>query len=164
MSDHNHFTVTIFILFILTATRPVYCQEYIFVGDPQIVLEKGSYKQNYNTGMYFFYKRHWPLAIEFFSRCNQLTRKRVKHFSPLTWSYIYMNEYSLAIRSISSLPNRKEKQLVRLVLKEVTSLRTKHGLSKKEIDRIVQNKKNLIKKTRANLIAMSKHEIIDYGP
>ena len=75
-----------------------------------------------------------------------------------------MNEYSLAIRSISSLQNRKEKQLVRLVLKEVTSLRTKHGLSKKEIDRVVQNKKNLIKKTRANLIAMSKHEIIDYGP
>ena len=75
-----------------------------------------------------------------------------------------MNEYILAIRSISSLPNRKEKQLVRLVLKEVTSLRTKHGLSKKEIDRVVQDKKNLIKKTRANLIAMSKHEIIDYGP
>ena len=75
-----------------------------------------------------------------------------------------MNEYSLAIRSISSLQNRKEKQLVRLVLKEVTSLRTKHGLSKKEIDRVVQDKKNLIKKTRANLIAMSKHEIIDYGP
>ena len=75
-----------------------------------------------------------------------------------------MNEYTLAIRSISSLPNRKEKRLVRLVLKEVTSLRTKHGLSKKEIDRVVQDKKNLIKKTRANLIAMSKYEIIDYGP
>ena len=163
MSDHNYFIVTI-IIFILIASRPVYSQEYIFVGDPKIVLEKGSYKQNYNTGMYFFYKREWPLAIEFFSRCDKLTRKRVKHFSPLTWSHIYMNEYILAIRSISSLPNRKEKQLVRLVLKEVTSLRIKHGLSKKEIDRVVQNKKNLIKKTRANLIAMSKHEIIDYGP
>ena len=163
MSDHNYFIVTI-IIFILIASRPVYSQEYIFVGDPKIVLEKGSYKQNYNTGMYFFYKREWPLAIEFFSRCDKLTRKRVKHFSPLTWSHIYMNEYTLAIRSISSLPNRKEKQLVRLVLKEITSLGTKHRLSKKEIDRVVQDKKNLIKKTRANLMAMSKHEIINYGP
>ena len=163
MSDHNYFIVTI-IIFILIASRPVYSQEYIFVGDPKIVLEKGSYKQNYNTGMYFFYKRQWPLAIEFFSRCDQLTRKRVKHFSPLTWSHIYMNEYTLAIRSISSLPNRKEKQLVRLVLKEITSLGNKHRLSKKEIDTVVQDKKNLIKKTRANLMAMSKHEIINYGP
>ena len=163
MSDHNYFIVTI-IIFILIASRPVYSQEYIFVGDPQIVLEKGSYKQNYNTGMYFFYKRQWPLAIEFFSRCNELTRKKVKHFSPLTWSHIYMNEYILAIRSISSLPNRKEKQLVRLVLKEVTSLRTKHRLSKKEIDRVVKDKKNLIKRTRDNLMAMSKHEITNYGP
>ena len=163
MSDHNYFIVTI-IIFILIASRPVYSQEYIFVGDPQIVLEKGSYNQNYNTGMYFFYKREWPLAIEFFSRCDKLTRKRVKHFSPLTWSHIYMNEYILAIRSISSLPNRKEKQLVRLVLKEITALGTKHRLSKKEIDRVVQDKKNLIKMTRANLIAMSKHEIINYGP
>ena len=163
MSDHNYFIVTI-IIFILIASRPVYSQEYIFIGDPQIVLEKGSYKQNYNTGMYFFYKREWPLAIEFFSRCDKLTRKRVKHFSPLTWSHIYMNEYILAIRSISSLPNRKEKELVRLVLKEITSLGTKHGLSKKEIDRVVQDKKNLIKKTRVNLMAMSKHEIINYGP
>ena len=163
MSDHNYFIVTI-IIFILIASRPVYSQEYIFVGDPKIVLEKGSYKQNYNTGMYFFYKREWPLAIEFFSRCDKLTRKRVKHFSPLTWSHIYMNEYILAIRSISSLPNRKEKQLVRLVLKEITSLGNKHRLSKKEIDRVVQDKKNLIKKTRANLMAMSKHEIINYGP
>ena len=163
MSDHNYFIVTI-IIFILIASRPVYSQEYIFVGDPQIVLEKGSYNQNYNTGMYFFYKRQWPLAIEFFSRCDQLTRKRVKHFSPLTWSHIYMNEYTLAIRSISSLPNRKEKQLVRLVLKEITSLGNKHRLSKKEIDTVVQDKKNLIKKTRVNLMAMSKHEIINYGP
>ena len=163
MSHHNYFIVTI-IIFILIASRPVYSQEYIFVGDPKIVLEKGSYKQNYNTGMYFFYKREWPSAIEFFSRCDKLTRKRVKHFSPLTWSHIYMNEYILAIRSISSLPNRKEKQLVRLVLKEITSLGTKHRLSKKEIDRVVQDKKNLIKKTRANLMAMSKHEIINYGP
>ena len=75
-----------------------------------------------------------------------------------------MNEYKLAIRSISGLTNRKEKQLVRLVLKEITSLRTRDKLSKKEIDRVVLDKKNLIKKTRANLIAMSKYEIIDYGP
>jgi len=164
MFHRNYFIVTIIIIFILIAIRPVYSQEYIFVGDPQIVLEKGSYKQNYNTGMYFFYKRQWPLAIEFFSRCDELTRKRVKHFSPLTWSHIYMNKYILAIRSISNLPNRKEKQLVRLVLKEITSLGTKHRLSKKEIDRVVKDKKNLIKRTRDNLMAMSKHEITNYGP
>jgi dimeric dUTPase (all-alpha-NTP-PPase superfamily) len=82
----------------------------------------------------------------------------------LTWSYIYSGEYIEAIRSISELNNRKEKRLIRLLLKEITSLGTKDKLSKKEIDKIVLDKKDIIKRTRANLIVMSKHEIIDYGP
>ena len=28
-------------------------QVYIFDGDPDLILEQGTYKQNYNTGMYF---------------------------------------------------------------------------------------------------------------
>ena len=82
----------------------------------------------------------------------------------MTWSYIYSGEYIEAIRSISELNNRKEKRLIRLLLKEITSLGTKDKLSKKEIDKIVLDKKDIIKRTRANLIVMSKHEIIDYGP
>jgi len=40
----------------------------------------------------------------------------------------------------------------------------KNKLSKNVIDRIVADKRDIIKRTRANLIAISKHEIIDYGP
>jgi len=164
MYRKSYFIFTLFIILLSSIKSPVYSQEYIFVGDPKIVLEEGNYKQNYNTGMYFFYKHQWVLAIEFFSRCSELTRKKKKHFSPLTWSYIYSGEYIEAIRSISELNNRKEKLLISLLLKEITSLGTKDKLSKKEIDKIVLDKKDIIKRTRANLIVMSKHEIIDYGP
>jgi hypothetical protein len=164
MKLKNYFIYTILLILLNGIDDRTYGQVYIFVGDPQIVLEAGTYKQNYNTGMYFFYKRNWDLAIEMFLRCSQLTRKRDKHFSALTWSYIYSGQFVEAIRSISYLNNRKEKQLIRLVLKKVTSLRKNNKLSKKDIDRIVSDKKDIIKRTRTNIVAMSKHEIIDYGP
>ena len=164
MKLKNYFIYTILLILLNGIDDRTYGQVYIFVGDPQIVLEAGTYKQNYNTGMYFFYKRNWDLAIEMFLRCSELTRKRDKHFSPLTWSYIYSGQFVEAIRSISYLNNRKEKQLIRLVLKKVTSLRKNNKLSKKDIDRIVSDKKDIIKRIRTNIVAMSKHEIIDYGP
>jgi len=82
----------------------------------------------------------------------------------LIWSYIYEGEYSKAIGSLSNLKDRKEKQLIRLVLKQVTSKGKKNKLNKNAVDRIIADKKDIIERTRDNLIAMSKHEIIDYGP
>ena len=142
----------------------IFSQVYRFTGDPQIVLEEGNYKQVYNTGMYFYFNRQWELAIEFFSRCSDLTRKKTKHYSPLIWSQIYFGDYTSAIPYISKLTNKKEKQLVRLLLKEITSSKKKIKLSKREIDRVVMDKKDLIKRTRDNLMSMSKHEIVNYGP
>ena len=133
MKLKNYFIYTILLILLNGIDDSTYGQVYIFVGDPQIVLEAGTYKQNYNTGMYFFYKRNWDLAIEMFLRCSELTRKRDKHFLPLTWSYIYSGQYVEAIQSISFLNNRKEKQLIRLVLKKVNSLRKNNNLSKKDL-------------------------------
>ena len=95
---------------------------------------------------------------------RKITRKKVKHYKPLTWSYIYSGEYPLAIKSLSNIKNRKERRLIRLVLKEVTSKGMKNTFSKTAIDRIITDKKDIIKRTKANLIAISKHEIIGYGP
>ena len=161
---HKNYFFTFFVFFHASVFEPSYAQEYIFVGDPAIVIEEGTYKQNFNTGMYFYHKHQWTLAIEFFNRCSELTRKRVKHLTPLIWSYIYEGEYSKAISSLSNLKDRKEKQLIRLVLKQVTSKGKKNKLNKNAVDRIIADKKDIIERTRDNLIAMSKHEIIDYGP
>ena len=162
--NYKNYFIIFFVLIHTDVFYPAYAQEYIFVGDPAIVIEEGTYKQNFNTGMYFYHKHQWEFAIEFFVRCSELTRKRVKHVAPLIWSYIYEGEYSQAISSLSNLKNRKEKQLIRVVLKDVTSRGKKKKLSKNGLDRIIADKKDIIKRTRANLIAMSKHEIIDYGP
>ena len=114
--------LTIFYSFIVMGLSQnlIFPQVYRFTGDPQIVIEEGNYKQVYNTGMYFYYDRDWELAIKFFSRCSDLTRKKTKHYSPLTWSYIYSGDYTSAIPFISKLTNRKEKQLIRLILKAVS--------------------------------------------
>ena len=162
---YKFFNSVVFVLLIhIAAIKPIYPQEYIFVGNPATILEHGTYKQSFNTGMYFYHKRQWELAIDFFKRCSELTRKKVKHFSPLTWSYIYNGEYSLAIKSLSNIKNRKKRRLISLVLKEITSKGMKNTFSKNAIDRIITDKKDIIKRTKANLIAISKHEIIGYGP
>ena len=54
MYRKNYFIFTLFIILLSSIKSPVYSQEYIFVGDPKIFLEEGNYKENYNTGMYFF--------------------------------------------------------------------------------------------------------------
>ena len=159
-----HLTIFYFFIIMVLSQNLIFSQVYRFTGDPQIVLEEGNYKQVYNAGMYFYYDRDWELAIKFFSRCSDLTRKKTKHYSPLTWSYIYSGDYTSAIPIISKLTNRKEKQLIRLILKEVSSSKKKKKLSKREIDQVVRDKKDLIRGTRDNLISMSKHEIVNYGP
>ena len=101
------FNYVVFVILIhIFAIRTIYAQEYIFIGDPATILEHGTYKQSFNTGMYFYHKRQWTLAIDIFNRCSELTRKKVKHYKPLTWTYIYSGEYSLAIKSLSNINPR----------------------------------------------------------
>ena len=164
MIRKTYLTKFYFFIIIYLSQGFIFSQVYRFTGDPQIVIEEGNYKQVYNTGMYFYYDRDWELAIKFFSRCSDLTRKKTKHYSPLTWSHIYSGDYINAISLISKLTNKKEKQLIRLILKEVSSSKKKKKLSKREIDQVVRDKKDLIRRTRDNLISMSKHEIVNYGP
>ena len=116
MNRKIHLTIFYFFIVMGLSQNLIFPQVYRFTGDPQIVIEEGNYKQVYNTGMYFYYDRDWELAIKFFSRCSDLTRKKTKHYSPLTWSYIYSGDYTSAIPIISKLTNRKEKQLIRLIL------------------------------------------------
>ena len=112
MNRKIHLTIFYFFMVMGLSQNLIFPQVYRFTGDPQIVIEEGNYKQVYNTGMYFYYDRDWELAIKFFSRCSDLTRKKTKHYSPLTWSYIYSGNYTGAIPFISKLSNRKEKQLL----------------------------------------------------
>ena len=120
MNRKIHLTIFYFFIVMGLSQNLIFPQVYRFTGDPQIVIEEGNYKQVYNTGMYFYYDRDWELAIKFFSRCSDLTRKKTKHYSPLTWSYIYSGDYTSAIPIISKLTNRKEKQLIRLILNSVS--------------------------------------------
>ena len=39
---------------ILLFSNPIFGQKYFFEGDPQLVFEEGNFKQNYNTGLFFF--------------------------------------------------------------------------------------------------------------
>ena len=142
---------------------PIFSQEYIFEGDPQLVYEEGNFKQNYNTGLFFFNTRQWDIAIKFFKRCNELTRKKTIHYRPLTWSYIYTGQYKLARESYTSIKSKKHKQIVRLVIKELQKFPKRKKVSKKYVDRVYNNKIELIKKTKRNIIAFAKLRVIDYG-
>ena len=142
---------------------PIFSQEYIFEGDPQLVFEEGNFKQNYNTGLFFFHTRQWDIAIKFFKRCKELTRKKTVHYEPLTWSYIYSSEYKLAKESLTKIKNKKHKQIVRLVIKDLQKFPKRKKVSKKYVDRVYNNKIDLIKKTKRNIIAFAKLKVIDYG-
>jgi hypothetical protein len=142
---------------------PTFGQEYIFEGDPQLVYEKGNYKQNYNTGLFFFHTDQWKIAIKFFKRCNELTRKKTNQYEPLAWSYIYSGKYNLAKESLARIKNKKHKQVVRLLIKDLKRLPKRKKVSKKDIDVIYKNKIDLIKKTRDNIIAIAKLKVMDYG-
>jgi len=53
-------------LFLIVFSDQSYGQKYIFEGDPRLIYEKGNFKQNYNTGLFFYKTNQWDLAIEFF--------------------------------------------------------------------------------------------------
>ncbi len=39
-------------LFLIVFSGQLYGQKYIFEGDPELIYEKGNFKQNYNTGLF----------------------------------------------------------------------------------------------------------------
>ena len=148
---------------ILLFLNPIFGQKYFFEGDPQLVFEEGNFKQNYNTGLFFFNTNQWKIAIKFFNRCSELTRKKTVHYKPLVWSYIYTGKYNLAKKLIPKIKNKKHNQIVRLLIKDLQKLPKRKKVSKDEIDRNYKSKKDLIKKTRENIIALAKLKVIDFG-
>ena len=73
--------------------------------------------------------------------------------------FLETDSFRSRFNSIESVEKTRNKFLLRTCLK-------KFNFPSPWFNRfsLKENPKNLIKKTRANLIAMSKHEIIDYGP
>ena len=137
-------------------------QVYIFEGDPELILEQGTYKQNYNTGMYFYKMRHWEDAIIMLDRCFTLTRKKTKHIFPLMWSYIYNGDYENAIKILEDVKDNKKKRLIRLVISHLNSLNENNKLIKEDIDKILLDKKRLISRMKKEIAYLSKQSIINY--
>ena len=137
-------------------------QVYIFEGDPDLILEQGTYKQNYNTGMYFYHMRHWEDAIIMLDRCSALTRKKTKHIFPLMWSYIYNGDYENAIKILEDVKDNKKKRLIRLVIRHLNSVSENDKLIKEDIDKILLEKKKLISRMKEEIAYLSKHSIINY--
>jgi hypothetical protein len=85
------------------------------------------------------------------------------HYKPLVWSFIYTGKYNLAKKLIPKIKNKKHNQIVRLLIKDLQKLPKRKKVSKDEIDRNYKSKKDLIKKTRENIIALAKLKVIDFG-
>ena len=154
--------ITLYAL-VLLFLNPIFGQKYFFDGDPQLIFEEGNFKQNYNTGLFFFNTNQWKIAIKFFNRCSELTRKKTVHYKPLVWSYIYIGKDNLAKELIPKIKNKKYKQIVRLLLKDLQKMPKRKKISKYEIDLIYQSKKDLIKRTKENIVAIAKLKVIDFG-
>ena len=156
--QHKHI-LCYMILFIQTYGL---AQVYIFEGDPDLILEQGTYKQNYNTGMYFYHMRHWEDAIIMLDRCFALTRKKTKHIFPLMWSYIYNGDYENAIKILEDVKDNKKKGLIRLVIRHLNSISENDKLIKEDIDKILLDKKRLISRMKEEIAYLSKQSIINY--
>ena len=137
-------------------------QVYIFEGDPDLILEQGTYKQNYNTGIYFYHMRKWEDAIIMLDRCFALTRKKTKHIFPLMWSYIYNGDYENAIKILEDVKDNKKKRLIRLVIRHLNSVNENDKLIKEDIDKILLDKKRLISRMKEEIAYLSKQSIINY--
>ena len=137
-------------------------QVYIFEGDPDLIFEQGTYKQNYNTGMYFYHMRNWEDAIIMLDRCFALTRKKTKHIFPLMWSYIYNGDYENAIKILEDVKDNKKKRLIRLVIRHLNSVSENDKLIKEDIDKILLDKKKFISRMKEEIAYLSKHSIINY--
>ena len=158
LSKHKH----IFCFLILFIQTQGLAQVYIFEGDPDLIFEQGTYKQNYNTGMYFYHMRKWEDAIIMLDRCFALTRKKTKHIFPLMWSYIYNGDYENAIKILEDVKDNKKKRLIRLVIRHLNSVNENDKLIKEDIDKILLDKKRLISRMKEEIAYLSKQSIINY--
>ena len=107
MMHYNYLKIKFFILvhaFLLS--NLLIAQKYIFEGDPQLIFEEGSFKQNYNTGLFFYNTNQWELAIKLLKRCDELTRRKTIHYKPLAWSHIYIGDYAEAEKFLKKIKNK----------------------------------------------------------
>ena len=120
MMQYKYLKVKFFILvcaFLLS--NLLIAQKYVFEGNPQLIFEEGSFKQNYNTGLFFYNTNQWELAIKLLKRCDELTRRKTIHYKPLAWSHIYLGEYDEAVKYLNKIKNKKDADLVRLMLRDL---------------------------------------------
>ena len=165
MMQYNYLKIKFFILvFVFSLSNLLIAQKYVFQGDPQLIFEEGSFKQNYNTGLFFYKTNQWESAIKLLKRCDELTRRKTVHYKPLAWSHIYIGDYVKAAKFLKKIKNKKHADLVRLVLKDLKKLSKRKKIGKDLIDKLYREKKSLVKKAKKKTIAYAKIEISNYGP
>ena len=165
MMQYNYFKIKFFmLLYAFLLSNLLIAQKYIFKGDPQLIFEEGSFKQNYNTGLFFYNTNQWDLAIKLLKRCDDLTRRKTIHYKPLAWSHIYIGDYAEAAKFVKKIKNRKHADLVKLVLKDLKKLPKRKKIGKKLIDKLYREKRDLVKEAKRKTIAFAKIEVSNYGP
>ena len=165
MMQYNYLKIKFFILnYVFLLSNLLIAQKYLFEGDPQLIFEKGNFKQNYNTGLFFYNTKQWELAIKLLKRCDELTRKKTIHYKPLAWSHIYIGDYVEAAKYLKKIKNKKHADLVRLVLKDLKKLPIRKKIAKELIDKLYREKRDLVKEAKRKTIAFAKIEVSNYGP
>ena len=165
MMHCNNLKIKLFILFyIFLQPNLLVAQKYMFEGDPQLIFEKGNFKQNYNTGLFFYKTNQWELAIKLLERCDELTRRKTIHYKPLAWSYIYLGKYDEAVKFLNKIKIKKHVDLVKLVLKDLKRLPKRKKIGKQLIDELYREKKDLVEEAKRKSIALAKIEVINFGP
>ena len=165
MMQCNYLKIKFIILvYVFLLSNLLIAQKYVFEGDPQLIFEEGSFKQNYNTGLFFYNTNQWELAIKLLKRCDELTRRKTIHYKPLAWSNIYLGEYDEAIKYLNKIKNKKHADLVRLVLKDLKKLPKRKKIEKELIDKLYREKRDLVKEAKRKTIAFAKIEVSNYGP
>jgi len=152
----------LFLLFFFILSKGISGQRLYFVGLPQKILKHGDYRQNIEIGKYYYSRHNWEKAVEHFNQCSALSR-RTKHYSYLTRSYLYLNDLPNAKKALKRIRSRKEKQLLRLAIIEISSYGKDPKFNKNNIDRIIMDRQYVIDKTKSNIIAMAKNHIPNFG-
>ena len=152
----------LFLLFFFILSKGISGQRLYFVGLPQKILKHGDYRQNIEVGKYYYSRHNWEKAVEHFNQCSALSR-RTKHYSYLTRSYLYLNDLPNAKKALKRIRSRKEKQLLRLTIIEISSYGKDPKFNKNNIDRIIMDRQYVIDKTKSNIIAMAKNHIPNFG-
>ena len=152
----------LFLLFFFILSKGLSGQRLYFVGLPQKILKHGDYRQNIEIGKYYYSRHNWEKAVEHFDQCSALSN-RTKHYSYLTRSYLYLNDLPNAKKALKRIRSRKEKQLLRLAIIEISSYGKDPKFNKNNIDRIIMDRQYVIDKTKSNIIAMAKNHIPNFG-